>query len=68
MSNTENKELILGFFSDVGKGNIQGALDRMTEDLRFTLIGTTRFSGVFKSRKEFVDQILRPWGPNSKVR
>ena len=67
MSITENKELVLGFFADIGKGNIQGALDRMTEDLRFTLIGTTRFSGVFKSRKEFVDQILRPWGPNSKV-
>ena len=68
MSISENKELVLGFFADIGKGNIQGALDRMAEDLRFTLIGTTRFSGVFKSRKEFVDQILRPWGPNSKVR
>ena len=60
MSITENKELVLGFFDDIAKGNIQGALDRMTEDLRFTLIGTTRFSGVFKSRKEFVDRILAP--------
>ena len=60
MSITENKELVLGFFGDIGTGNIQGALDRMAEDLCFTLIGTTRFSGVFKSRKEFVDGILAP--------
>jgi len=62
MSITENKELVLGFFEDIAKGNIQGALDRMAEDLRFTLIGTTRFSGVCKSRKEFVDRILAPLG------
>jgi uncharacterized protein len=62
MSITENKELVIGFFDDIGKGNIQGALDRMAEDLRFTLIGTTKFSGAFKSRKEFVDHILVPLG------
>lgn len=62
MSITENKELVLGFFDDIAKGNIQGALDRMAEDLRFTLIGTTILSGVCKSRKEFVDRILAPLG------
>ena len=62
MSITENKELVLGFFNDLGKGRIQEALDRMAEDLRFTLIGTTGFSGVCKSRKEFVDRILAPLG------
>ena len=34
----------------------------MAEDLRFTLIGTTIFSGVCKSRKEFVDRIMAPIG------
>ena len=62
MSVTENKELVLGFFDDIAKGNIQGALDRMAEDLRFTLIGTTRVSGVCNSRKEFVDRIMVPLG------
>ncbi|MBV8137541.1 MAG: nuclear transport factor 2 family protein [Deltaproteobacteria bacterium] len=62
MSISENKQLVLGFFDDIAKGNIQGALDRMAEDLRFTLIGTTKLSGVFKSRKEFVDRILAPIG------
>ena len=62
MSITENKELVLGFFDDIAKGNIQGALDRMAEDLRFTLIGTTILSGVCKGRREFVDRILAPLG------
>ena len=59
MGIAENKELVRGFFDDIGKGNTQGALNRMAEDLRFTLIGTTRFSGVCKSRKEFVDRLKR---------
>jgi uncharacterized protein len=60
MGIAENKELVVGFFDDISKGNIQGALDRIAEDLRFTLIGTTKFSGVCKSRKEFVDRIMVP--------
>lgn len=62
MTSAENKELVRGFFADIGKGNIEGALDRMAEDLRFTLIGTTRLSGVCTSRKEFVDRIMAPLG------
>ena len=62
MSISENKRLVLGFFDDIAKGNIQGALDRMAEDLRFTLIGTTILSGVCKGRREFVDRILAPLG------
>ena len=62
MSSAENKELVLGFFADISNGNLQGALDRMAEDLRFTLIGTTKLSGTFTSRKEFVDRILAPLG------
>ncbi len=58
----ENKELVRGFFDDIGKGNVQAAMDRMAEDLRFTLIGTTRLSGVCNSRKEFVDRIMAPLG------
>ena len=62
MGIAENKELVRGFFADIGKGDVQGALGRMAEDLRFTLIGTTKLSGVFTSRKEFVDRIMAPLG------
>jgi len=62
MGAAENKELVRGFFADIAKGNLNGALGRMAEDLRFTLIGNTVLSGVCGSRKEFVDRILAPLG------
>ena len=68
MSISENKELALGFFDDIAKGNIQGARDRMSEDLRFTLIGTTRFSVSAKVARNLSIASWRRWGPNSKVR
>ena len=62
MGIAENKELVRGFFDDISRGNVQGALNRMAEDLRFTLIGTTKLSGVYNSRKDFVDRIMAPLG------
>src|SRR5215472_5900979 len=62
MGISENNELVRGFFADIGKGNVQGAMDRMAEDLRFNLIGTTRLSGTCNSRKEFIDKIMAPLG------
>jgi ketosteroid isomerase-like protein len=62
MDTSENKELVRGFFSDIAKGHLEGALGRLAEDLRFTLIGTTKLSGVCNSRKEFVDRIMAPLG------
>lgn len=62
MGIAENKELVRGFFTDIAKGNLDGALGRLAEDLQATLIGTTKLSGVFKSRQEFVDKVMMPLG------
>ena len=62
MGIAENKELVRGFFDDISRGNVQGALNRMADDLRFTLIGSTKLSGVYNSRKDFVDRIMAPLG------
>ena len=62
MGIAENKELVRGFFNDISGGSVQGALNRMAEDLHFTLIGGTKLSGICNSRKEFVDRIMAPLG------
>ena len=62
MSTAENKEVVRGFFADIAKGNIESALARMADDVRFTLIGTTKLSGVFNSKKEFVEKVMTPLG------
>lgn len=58
----DNKEIVRGFFADVSKGDFDGALGRMADDMKFTLIGTTRLSGTCHSKKEFVDRVLAPLG------
>jgi ketosteroid isomerase-like protein len=50
MSSADNaaatKEIVRGFFADIAKGDVQRALGRMAEDLKCTLIGATKASGV----------------------
>ena len=62
MSATENKEMIRTMFSELGKGNAAAFLDAMSDNLKFTLIGSTRFSGVFNGKQEFTAKVLAPLG------
>jgi ketosteroid isomerase-like protein len=62
MSANENKEMIRTMFSELGKGNAAAFLGAMSDDLKFTLIGTTKFSGVFKGKQEFTAKVLAPLG------
>lgn len=62
MAASDNKEIVRGFFADISKGDFDGALARMADDMKFTLIGTTRLSGTCNSKKEFVDRVLAPLG------
>jgi ketosteroid isomerase-like protein len=60
MGAAENKELIRNMFAELSKGNGQAFLDAMADDLRFTLIGTTKLSGTFNGKQEFVSKVLTP--------
>jgi len=52
MSAVGNKELIRNMFAELGKGNVQAFLGAMADDVRFTVMGTTRFSGTFNGKQE----------------
>ncbi len=60
MSATENKEIIRNMFAELSKGNGQAFLDKMADNVRFTIIGSTKFSGTFNGKQEFVEKVLRP--------
>ncbi|HVA77236.1 MAG TPA: nuclear transport factor 2 family protein [Candidatus Binataceae bacterium] len=62
MSASENKELVRKMFTDLGKGDAQAFMAAMAEDIRFTIIGTTRFSGTFKGKQELAAKLLGPLG------
>ena len=62
MSANENKEIIRTMFSELGEGNAAAFLDAMSDNLKFTLIGNTKFSGTFNGKQEFTTKVLAPLG------
>src|SRR5437879_4751952 len=57
MGATENKQMILKLREASG---LDALLAAMTEDVRWTIIGTTKYSGTMNGKKEIVDKLIRP--------
>jgi uncharacterized protein len=49
-------------FVELSKGNSQAFLNTMADNVRFTIIGTTKFSGTFNGKQEFLNKVLMPLG------
>jgi ketosteroid isomerase-like protein len=60
MSAAENKEFIRGMFAELSKGNGAAFLDAMADDVRFTIIGSSKYSWTFDGKKELVERLLTP--------
>jgi ketosteroid isomerase-like protein len=60
MSAAENKELIRNMFAELAKGNGQAFLDAMADNVRFTIIGTTKYSGTCNGKQEILNKVLMP--------
>jgi ketosteroid isomerase-like protein len=60
MGAAENKQLIQNMFAELSKGNANAFLANMADDVRFTLIGTTKYSGVFNGKQELISKLLAP--------
>ena len=45
MGAAENKKLIQDMFAELSKGNAPAFLNALADDVRFTIIGTTKYSG-----------------------
>jgi ketosteroid isomerase-like protein len=60
MGAAENKELIRNMFAELSKGNGEAFLGGMADNVRFTIIGTTKFSGTFNGKQELISKVLGP--------
>ncbi len=60
MGAAENKKLMQDMFAELGKGNGDAFLGNMTDDIEFTIIGSTKYSGTFKGKKDLVEKLLGP--------
>ena len=60
MGTAENKELVRKMYADLAKGDAEGFLGAMADDVRFRIIGTTRYSGTYEGKKELVEKLFLP--------
>ena len=60
MGATENKKLIQDMFAELSKGDAQAFMNNMADDVEFTIVGTTKYSGTCKGKQELVSKVLQP--------
>ena len=60
MGAAENKQLIQSMFAELSRGNGAGYLDGLADDVQFTIMGTTKYSGTFRGKQDVVNRLLTP--------
>jgi uncharacterized protein len=60
MSAAEDKELIRNMWAEASKGNAEGFLGSLADDVRYTIIGSTRFSGTFNGKQDLLNRAFFP--------
>lgn len=56
-----NKDIVQSWFDLVAQGDAQGAFALFSDDIAYTLRGTTPVSGTYRGMKELVDDFFVPW-------
>ncbi len=62
MGASENKELVRNMFAELSKGNAEAFLGAMADNVRFTIIGTSKYSGTYNGKQEVINKLLGPLG------
>jgi ketosteroid isomerase-like protein len=60
MGIAENKQLVLDFYAAGARGDMDACFDLLADDVTWTNIGTTRFSGTYSGKQALVEQLLGP--------
>lgn len=60
MGAAENKQFISNMFAELSKGNADAFLGALADDVRFTIIGSTKYSGTFKGKQDLIARLLAP--------
>jgi ketosteroid isomerase-like protein len=60
MGIAENKQLVLDFYTAGDRGDMDACLAMLADDVSWSNIGTTRFSGTFVGKQAVVEKLLGP--------
>lgn len=58
MAAADNKQLIRQLYAELSDGNTKPFIDCLAEDVRWTVIGTTTFSGTIEGKQNVVSQLF----------
>ena len=58
MSAEENQQFVTDALAALNVGDAEKFLDALSDDVRFTLIGSTSYSGTYEGKQAFVSQVL----------
>lgn len=60
MGSEANKQIVLDFYAAGARGDMDACFALLADDVVWTNIGTTRFSGTFDGKQALVEQLLGP--------
>ncbi|HEY9431453.1 MAG TPA: nuclear transport factor 2 family protein [Blastocatellia bacterium] len=60
MSAAENKQLMQNIFTELSKGNGAPFVESLADDICWTIIGSTKFSGTYRGKQAVLNELLRP--------
>lgn len=60
MGIAENKQVVLDFYDAAARGDMDGCFALLADDVTWTNIGTTQFSGTYSGKKVLLEQLLGP--------
>ena len=60
MGAAENKQLMDDVFAELANGNGQPFMEMLGDDIRWTVIGTSKWSRTYEGKQAVVDELMRP--------
>jgi ketosteroid isomerase-like protein len=60
MNPNDNKRAVQAAFEALSQGDTQPYLDLLSEDISWTVIGTTKWSGTYRGKADLMARLLRP--------
>jgi ketosteroid isomerase-like protein len=60
MGTEKNKQIVLDFYAAGARGDMEGCFSMLADDIVWTNIGTTKFSGTFAGKQALIERLLGP--------
>lgn len=60
MGETENTRLMQSVFAGLAEGDGRPLTESLADDFRWTIIGTTKWSGTYEGKQTVLNELLRP--------